>query len=164
MSNVFWNENSYWMGLVRLALEVDAGPGVVEAAADGKLVLLLVDPGVELRQGANVERDLPILGREAEAVVVEVVVGLDRQLAEMGITDLLGTAMVVGSPPPVAEPPPALGREPPVVPPARVALDLVTSGTAGNRWLWSRFTALSSWTSRESSSFRFVTRRDVAPS
>src|SRR5208337_4148582 len=52
----------------------------------------LVDPGVELAQGANVERELLVFGRQAEAVVVEVVVGLDRKLAEVRITNLLGAA------------------------------------------------------------------------
>ena len=65
-------------GLGKAALEVNAGPGVIESAADRKLVPLLVNSGLELAQGTNVERELLVLGREAETVVVEVIVGLDR--------------------------------------------------------------------------------------
>ena len=43
------------------------------------------------------------------------------------------------------------------MPPAREVLDGVAAGAGGSRWPWSRFTDLSSWTSCESSSFRFVT-------
>src|SRR5207302_726317 len=79
-------------GFGELAFEVDAGPWVVEAAADGVLVRLLVDPGVELTHGAGAERELVVLRRPDEAVVIEVVVGLEVELAAVAIADLLGPA------------------------------------------------------------------------
>src|SRR6202012_4374730 len=75
-------------GLGEAALEVNASPGIIEAAADRKLVRLLVNSGVELGQGTDVECDFLVLGREAKTVIAKVIVGLDWQLAEAGVPNL----------------------------------------------------------------------------
>jgi hypothetical protein len=77
-------------GLGEVAFEVDAGPGVVEAAAGKPRSRMLIDHPVELGHPADAEGVLVVIGRPNEAAVIEVVAGLERHLAEMGIADLLG--------------------------------------------------------------------------
>src|SRR5262245_19623738 len=76
--------------LGEVAFEVDAGPRVVEAVGGEVLPRLPVHSRVELRHPADAEGELAVLGLPAEAVVVVVVVGLERELAEAAVADLLG--------------------------------------------------------------------------